>query len=48
MNYAEFIRPTALMYGDIANKMNAWMYFVNAQAYAKGDYRVWSSDWFKQ
>jgi carbonic anhydrase/acetyltransferase-like protein (isoleucine patch superfamily) len=32
----------------VANKMNAWMYLINAQAYAKNDYRVWSSDWFKK
>jgi carbonic anhydrase/acetyltransferase-like protein (isoleucine patch superfamily) len=32
----------------VANKMNAWMYLVNAQAFATGDYRVWASDWFKQ
>jgi carbonic anhydrase/acetyltransferase-like protein (isoleucine patch superfamily) len=31
-----------------ANKLNAWMYFVNAQAFAKQDYRVWASDWFKE
>jgi carbonic anhydrase/acetyltransferase-like protein (isoleucine patch superfamily) len=31
----------------VANKMNAWMYLVNAQGYAKGDHRVWASDWFK-
>jgi carbonic anhydrase/acetyltransferase-like protein (isoleucine patch superfamily) len=32
----------------VANKLNAWMYFVNAQAYSKGDYRLWASEWFKQ
>ncbi len=27
----------------VANKMNAWAYYRNAQAYARGDYRLWSS-----
>jgi carbonic anhydrase/acetyltransferase-like protein (isoleucine patch superfamily) len=31
----------------VANKMNAWMYLVNAEGYAKGEHRIWASEWFK-
>ncbi len=33
---------------EIANRMNAWMYQQNAQAYLRGDYRYWSSAEFKE
>ena len=31
----------------IANRMNAWIYWRNAQAYAKGDFRLWSRPAFE-
>lgn len=31
----------------IANRMNAFLYHRNAQAYAVGDYRLWSKDSFR-
>lgn len=31
----------------IANRMNAFLYHRNAQAYAAGDYRLWSKDSFR-
>ena len=30
-----------------ANAMNAFLYWRNAQAYAQGDYRLWSKDSFR-
>ena len=32
---------------SIANRMNAFLYLRNAQAYAEGDYRLWSKDSFR-
>jgi carbonic anhydrase/acetyltransferase-like protein (isoleucine patch superfamily) len=31
----------------LANRMNAFLYWRNAQAYAAGDYRLWSRDSFR-
>ena len=31
----------------VANRMNAFFYAENAKGYARGDFRVWSSDAFK-
>ena len=31
----------------IANRMNAFLYWRNAQAYAQGDYRLWSKEGFR-
>jgi carbonic anhydrase/acetyltransferase-like protein (isoleucine patch superfamily) len=31
----------------VANRMNAFFYAENAKGYARGDFRVWSSDTFK-
>lgn len=28
----------------ISNKLNAWSYYRNAQAYARGEYRLWASE----
>ena len=32
---------------SVANAMNAFLYWRNAQAYAQGDYRLWSKDSFR-
>ena len=32
----------------VANALNAWMYFRNAQAFAKGDHRLWSRPEFAE
>ncbi|MFN3513706.1 MAG: gamma carbonic anhydrase family protein [Phenylobacterium sp.] len=32
---------------SLANRMNAFLYWRNAQAYAAGDYRLWSRDSFR-
>ena len=36
-----------LLDNSLANRMNAFLYWRNAQGYAQGDYRVWSKESFR-